>query len=104
MRIETLRSLANATDSDCIVIMVAPNVLFIAKVDANQYDTIIAYRWTTNEYKILAPIDAKENLSISLQGRCNIVYYSFNLHEKEGYVIGRDFEKILIVFEIFYRT
>ncbi|MEM4553277.1 MAG: hypothetical protein QXI86_03480 [Ignisphaera sp.] len=98
MNIELLKSLANATNSDSIMIIGTPNVCFIARVDIDRDNIVIAYKRTTDECKMLVPIDAKEKLPISLQGKCSIVYYSFDLREREGYVIGRNFEEILIGF------
>lgn len=87
-----------AVDIDSVVIVGAPNIRFVTRIDLDKDNVVIAYRKDIDECKILLPLNVREKLNKLISKECGIVYYSYDVIEKEGYVIGRSFDEILIGF------
>lgn len=93
--LDILQTLAKSTD--VVIILGAPNIRYTLRIDLDS-DAVVAYRGTTNECRILVPIDAKEYVRQYIPSKCILIAYSYSVVPTQDYVIGRSFGEIVLGF------
>lgn len=91
--IEYLKSLSQVVD--VVAIFGAPNIHYLlkSKIDGN---AMILYRGSTNECKILIPLNVKKFVEGVVPRNCIVVGYSYDAINMHGYVLGRSFQDIAL--------
>ncbi|MEM2296807.1 MAG: hypothetical protein QW775_01960 [Ignisphaera sp.] len=91
--IEQLKTLSEVVD--VVATFGAPNVRYLLKSSIEE-DSMILYRGSTNECKVLVPFNAKKIVEHIVPKNCVIVYYSYDTINSYGYVLGRNFRDIAL--------